>query len=70
MEKTFTQRYIDGECEFSAIDDCIETWHNSKGGVELTLEEYLGLTDEEYMLFLKTSDELRNHLDHLKEAAK
>ncbi len=34
MEKTFKKCYMDGECEFSAIDDCIEAWHNSKGGEE------------------------------------
>ncbi len=69
MEKTFKQRYFDGECEFSVIDDYIEAWHNSEDD-DIALPEYLGLTDEEYFSFVESSDKLQSHLDHLKEAAK
>lgn len=69
MEKTFKQRYLDGECGIDSIDDCIEAWHNSEDD-GISLPEYLGLTDEEYYLFVDSEDEFKNHLDHLKEAAK
>ncbi len=48
----FKQRFIYGLCEFDAIDDEIETWHESTEHSG-TLEEHLGFTAEEYSAFLQ-----------------
>lgn len=64
-EKTFKQKYIEGGCEFSAIDNYIEAWHGNMGGENLRLFEYLGFTDEEYSFFLKTPSEFETYLNQL-----
>ena len=48
----FKQRYIYGLCDFDAIDDEIEAWHESAEHSG-TLEEHLGFTAEEYADFLQ-----------------
>ena len=49
----FRKRFIYGLCSFDAIDDEVETWHESKE-YECKLHEFLGLTDEEYALGIQT----------------
>ncbi len=49
----FRKRFIYGLCTFDAIDDEVETWHESKE-YECKLHEFLGLTDEEYALGIQT----------------
>ena len=48
----FKQRYIYGLCDFDAIDDEIEAWHESAEHSGI-LEEHLGFTAEEYADFLQ-----------------
>lgn len=45
MEKTFREKYLGGEIEFDDIDDYTYEW--GMNDEEMTLREYLGLTDEE-----------------------
>lgn len=57
----FRQRFMYGLCDFDAIDDEIEDWHESTE-CECELHEYLGLTDEEYSCFIRNSDEFESRL--------
>ena len=57
----FRQRFMYGLCDFDAIDDEIENWHESTE-CECELHEYLGLTDEEYSCFIRNSDEFESRL--------
>lgn len=62
-DRTFKQRFLNGECPMSAIDDYIETWHNMSGNEEVTLQDFLGLTDEEYYIMaVNGNDNLEAHL--------
>lgn len=48
----FKEMYLSGLCDFDYIDQCIGQWHsNPENGLELA--GYLGLTQEEYGLFLR-----------------
>ncbi|MBR0312583.1 MAG: DNA primase [Oscillospiraceae bacterium] len=48
----FKQQYLHGHCKIEQIDSFIEKWRNAhEEGV--SLREYLGLTDEEYAVFLR-----------------
>lgn len=59
--KNFRQRFMCGLCDFDAIDDDIADWHESTE-CECELHEYLGLTDEEYSLFVMNSTEFERRL--------
>ncbi len=59
--KNFRQRFMYGLCDFDAIDDDIADWHESTE-CECELHEYLGLTDEEYSLFVMNSAEFERRL--------
>ncbi len=43
----------------SVFDDKIDEWHNSD--TQLSLYEYMGLTEEQYKIWLKTSEEIEKH---------
>lgn len=50
----FKQQYLCGCCGIDHIDDCIGEWHAApENGVGLT--EYLGLTEQEYGVFLRNN---------------
>ena len=57
----FRQRFMYGLCDFDAIDDDIADWHESTEN-DCELHEYLGLTDEEYSLFVMNSAEYERRL--------
>ena len=57
----FRQRFMYGLCDFDALDDDIADWHESTEN-ECELHEYLGLTDEEYSLFVMNSAEYERRL--------
>lgn len=62
MEKTYKQRYLDGEIEFEEIDDYSFEWGNSDD--PRTLAQYLGLNAEEEDAWVSVSeDALRELLD-------
>ena len=49
----FKEQYLSGLCGIDHIDACIEQWHRlPEDGVRLT--DYLGLTQQEYDVFLQT----------------
>jgi hypothetical protein len=41
--------------EYKSLDNRVEEWHNSDS--KLTLQEFLGLTNEEYQAFLLGDEE-------------
>lgn len=49
----FRKRFIYGLCNFDAIDDEVEAWHQVKE-YECKLHEYLGLSDDEFTLGVQT----------------
>lgn len=54
--KTFFELYKDGHAMEDEVDDYIDLWHDSKPACSLS--EYLGLTDEEYSIFLTDASAL------------
>jgi hypothetical protein len=54
--QTFIERYLTGEARPEEIDDYVDTWHNSPDGLEL--HEFLGMSKEEYALWLRNPDAL------------
>ena len=59
----FKQQYLCGKCDFTYIDGCIELWH-TRAEKDLDLTEYLGLTKEEYQIFLAQGNQaLKGLLD-------
>lgn len=50
MKNTFVQDYIDGIAAMHEVDDYVEAWHD--GDDERPLHEFLGLTEEEYAIFV------------------
>jgi hypothetical protein len=53
---TFLDQYVNGELLAEDIDDFIDTWHENPGMEELY--EFLGMTAEEYSLWLRDPDTL------------
>lgn len=70
MEKTFLDCYLDGECELDAIDDFVERWHTDKGGIGMSLQEYLGFTNSQYAAWIKTPDVMEAELRNMRERRK
>lgn len=57
----FKDQFLSGGCAFSFISDCIEAWHDGAGsGMEL--QDYLGLTQEEYEAYLQSNQALLDML--------
>lgn len=56
MPKTFMDRYLASEVEPEDIDTFVDEWH--EGTSVLSLAEYLGLSPEEYCLWVLQADAL------------
>ncbi len=57
----FRQRFMYGLCDFDVIDDDVSDWHENNE-CECELHEYLGLTGEEYSLFVESPTEFEKRL--------
>lgn len=69
MEKSFKEKYLDGEIEFEAIDDYSYEW--GMGDDECTLAQYLGLNAEEEDAWVSVSeDALKELLDAQRKAGR
>src|SRR5690348_2397155 len=53
---TFVSRALAGEAFLDEIDDYVDAWHESKSAEDLA--EYLGLSEEEYALWVEVPDAL------------
>jgi len=47
----------------SIFDDKIDEWHNSDS--KISLHEYLGLTEEEYKIWLKNPEEIKKNINKI-----
>jgi DNA-directed RNA polymerase specialized sigma subunit len=55
-QQTFMEQYINGEVLAEDIDDFIDAWHRNPENKEIF--EYLGMTMEEYSIWLRDPDVL------------
>jgi len=56
QQQTFIERCLAGEAAIEEIDDFFDVWHaDSDGGA---LHDFLGMTEEEYSLWLRAPDAL------------
>lgn len=60
MKKTFREKYLGGEIEFEDIDDYTYEW--GMNDEEMTLREYLGLTEEEEDVWISIGEEALKEL--------
>jgi hypothetical protein len=67
-DKTFLEQYMNGEVLAEDIDDFVDAWHQNSGEKEIF--EYLGMTRDEYSIWLRAPDVLpyiararRNNID-------
>jgi hydroxymethylglutaryl-CoA reductase len=69
MKKIFIQQVIDGEVSITEIDDFINDWHNDLSDCNRlkNLNDFLGLTKEEYKLFVKDKNNLQNIINNRKK---
>ncbi len=51
-EQTFFSLYSGGLVAAKQIDDFVEAWHKSGTGEKRSLSEYLGMTDDEYAVWV------------------
>ena len=49
-EISFKQNYLMGQCDFESMDVCIEAWRTEQGE-NISLAEYLGLSESEYNVY-------------------
>jgi len=60
----FKDQYLSGEVDISKLDDFVENWHKNK--TNMTLQNYLGFNDEEYVAFVRGEIEIKNLLNSQK----
>ncbi len=53
----FKEQYLTGMCDVDHVDDKVEEWHRTPG-IKQELSEYLGLTEEEYYIFVCEGNQL------------
>lgn len=51
---SFKERYLRGDCSIDMVNDYVEMWHG-EGEIKKTLSEFLGLSQEEYVCWMKKS---------------
>lgn len=54
QDASFLELAVAGEVLLDEIDDFIDTWHDAPGGLEL--RDFLGMSREEYELYLNSAD--------------
>ena len=60
----FKEKYLLEDIDISVIDDYIDQWHaNPKG----TLQEYLGLSNDEFQAYTHGETKLKKKLDEIKK---
>lgn len=62
FKPTFMDLLLSGEALAQDVDNFIDTWHDAPDGSEvasLSIEEFLGMTADEYRLWVEQPDSLR-----------
>ncbi|PZU96024.1 MAG: hypothetical protein DCE90_11395 [Pseudanabaena sp.] len=52
MNSSFIEKCINGDASLDEIDNYIDEWHDSDSDMSLELHEFLGMTWEEYSLWV------------------
>ena len=55
MQQTFIDKCLSGDAFLDEIDDYIDAWHDEATSDEIELHTYLGMTWEEYCLWVNDS---------------
>lgn len=58
MDKSFIELVLDGQASCEEADDFVERWHESDS--TMSLHKYLGLSWEDYALWVKSPSELES----------
>ena len=61
----FIQDCITNKCKVDQIDEYVHNWH--EGDSELSLVEYLGMTEEEYSYYIKNSKHYFFYLTYIQK---
>ena len=61
----FKEQYLNDEIDIDQLDDFIASWHKDKP--KLSLQEFLGLNDDEFTAFAHGETQLKQKLDALKK---
>lgn len=54
----FVTACVKGRSHLGKIDDYIDAWHEGKAGLDQELDEFLGMTPEEYALWVERPEVL------------
>ena len=67
----FKEMYLNGMCPFDYIESCADQWR-SRPDLRMSAAVYLGLTHEEYQMYLQTvpGASLKEHLDSQRRTQK
>jgi hypothetical protein len=65
-DPSFIEQCLQGDAFAENIDNFVDLWHQSEAGCGLTLRDYLGFTEVEYVRWMKDSAAL---IDILQERA-
>ena len=65
----FKTKYLNNEVTIKDLDKYIGEWHN-KGTSNLSLQDFLGFTDEEFTAFAHGENQIKKKLDALKSNQK
>jgi hypothetical protein len=61
-QSTYMDQLVRGEVLLEDIDDFVDVWHDAPGDSKIasqSLEEFLGMTEEEYRLWVERPESLR-----------
>ncbi len=56
MDKSFIEQVMDGQTSCADVDDFVDRWH--EGDSAMILHEYLGMSFEDYSLWVGSPDKL------------
>ena len=66
MNQTFFDLYMKGKATIDDLDDYLDEWHD--GSSSQSIEDYLGLTKEQYFKWCQDPVLLKNELDKIRES--
>jgi len=61
----FKEQYLNDEIDIDQLDDFIDSWHKNKPNI--SLQDFLGLNDDEFTACTHGETQLKQKLDALKK---
>lgn len=58
FDMDFITACVKGRCHLRKIDDYVDAWHEGKAGQDEALHEFLGMSEEEYALWVERPEVL------------